>query len=100
MWEKVEDRFSMSESQTALIFNLKFANINFPRVRKKSHMEKFEHFHFQMLLFQEFRCVTTLIPWLSFWRLPSLQMYVMSRALIEQIVTQSRRLVEWVFQSD
>ena len=31
----------MSESQTALIFNLKFANINFPRVRKRSRMEKF-----------------------------------------------------------
>ena len=26
----------MSESQTALIFNLKFANINFPRVRKRA----------------------------------------------------------------
>ena len=34
----------MSESQTALIFNLKFANINFPRVRKRSRMEKFGHF--------------------------------------------------------
>ena len=34
----------MSESQTALIFNLKFANINFPRVRKRSRMEKFELF--------------------------------------------------------
>ena len=33
----------MSESQTALIFNLKFANLNFPRVRKRSRMEKFEH---------------------------------------------------------
>ena len=31
----------MSESQTTLIFNLKFANINFPRVRKRSRMEKF-----------------------------------------------------------
>ena len=31
----------MSESQTALIFNLTFANINFPRVRKRSRMEKF-----------------------------------------------------------
>ena len=28
----------MSESQTALIFNLKFANINFPRVRKRSRL--------------------------------------------------------------
>ena len=29
-WENLEDWFSMSESQTAaLIFNLKFANINF-----------------------------------------------------------------------
>ena len=37
----------MSESQTALVFNLKFANINFPRVRKRSHMEKFGHFHEQ-----------------------------------------------------
>ena len=34
----------MSESQTALIFNLKFANINFPRVRKQSRMEKFGRF--------------------------------------------------------
>ena len=34
----------MSESQTALIFNPKFANINFPRVRKQSLMEKFGHF--------------------------------------------------------
>ena len=34
----------MLESQTALIFNLKFANINFPRVRKRSRMEKFGHF--------------------------------------------------------
>ena len=34
----------MSESQTALVFNLKFANINFPRVRKRSRMEKFGHF--------------------------------------------------------
>ena len=42
--KKIKDRFSMSESQTALIFNLKFANINFPRVRKRSWMEKFGHF--------------------------------------------------------
>ena len=41
---KLEDRFSMSESQTALIFNMKFANINFPRGRKRSRMEKFGHF--------------------------------------------------------
>ena len=34
----------MSESQTALILNLKFANINFPRVRKRSCMEKLGHF--------------------------------------------------------
>ena len=33
-----------SPSQTALIFNLKLANINFPRVRKRSWMEKFGHF--------------------------------------------------------
>ena len=45
LWlEKLEDRFSMSESQTALIFNLKFANINFPHVRKRSSMKKFGHF--------------------------------------------------------
>ena len=31
----------MSESKTALIFNLKFANINFLRVRKRSRREKF-----------------------------------------------------------
>ena len=34
----------MLDSQTALIFNLKFANINFPRVRKGSRKEKFGHF--------------------------------------------------------
>ena len=34
----------MSESQTALILNLIFANINFPRVRKRIRMEKFGHF--------------------------------------------------------
>ena len=33
----------MSESQTTLIFNLEFANINFPCVRKRSSMEKFGH---------------------------------------------------------
>ena len=39
----------MSESspQTALVFNLRFANINFPRVRKQSRMEKFDTFHEQ-----------------------------------------------------
>ena len=42
--EKLGDRFSMSESQTALIFNLKFANINLTRVRKESRMEKLGHF--------------------------------------------------------
>ena len=31
----------MSEFQTALIFNLKFANMNFSRVRKRSRMENF-----------------------------------------------------------
>ena len=36
--KKLEDRLSMSESETALIFNLKFANINFPRVRKRSRI--------------------------------------------------------------
>ena len=41
---KLEDRFSMSESQTALIINLKFANINLTRVRKGSRMEKLGHF--------------------------------------------------------
>ena len=35
----------MSESQTALIFSLKFANINFPRVRQRNRMEKFVFFH-------------------------------------------------------
>ena len=34
----------MLESQTTLIFNLKFANINFPCVCKRSRMEKFGHF--------------------------------------------------------
>ena len=37
-----------------------------------------------MLLFQELCCVTTMILW-----------HVMSRAVTEQIVTQSRRLVEF-----
>ena len=36
--------FDVFESQTALILNLKFANINFPRVRKRGRMEKFGHF--------------------------------------------------------
>ena len=43
-YEKLGDRFSMSESQTALIINLKFANINLTRVRKGSRMEKLGHF--------------------------------------------------------
>ena len=34
----------MLESQATLIFNLKFANINFPRVCKRSRMEKLGHF--------------------------------------------------------
>ena len=34
----------MSEYQIALISNLKFANVNFPGVRKRSRMEKFRHF--------------------------------------------------------
>ena len=42
--EKLEDRFSMSQSQTVLIINLKFANINLTRVRKGSRMEKLGHF--------------------------------------------------------
>ena len=29
---------SQNANQTALIFNLKFANVNIPRVRKQSHM--------------------------------------------------------------
>ena len=41
----------MSESQTAIIFNLKFANINFPRVRKRSRMEKFGLFPWKEKLF-------------------------------------------------
>ena len=28
----MEDRFSMSESRIALVFNLKFANIDFPKL--------------------------------------------------------------------
>ena len=43
-----------------------------------------------MLLFQELRCVTILIL-----TAPSLQMYVMSREVTEQTVTQSRRLAEF-----
>ena len=35
---------SESHDQTVLVFNLKFSNINFPRVRKRSRMEKFGHF--------------------------------------------------------
>ena len=31
----------IAELQTVLIFNMKFANINFPRVRKRSRTEKF-----------------------------------------------------------
>ena len=41
----------MLDSQTALIFNLKFTNINFPRVRKRSRMEKFGHFLWSEKLF-------------------------------------------------
>ena len=41
----------MSKSLTALIFNLKFANINFPRVRKQSRMEIFGHFPLTEKLF-------------------------------------------------
>ena len=41
----------MSESQTARIFNLKFAKINFPRVRKRSRMKKFGHFPLTERLF-------------------------------------------------
>ena len=43
-----------------------------------------------MLLFQDLRCVTTVIL-----TAPSLQTYAMSRAVTEQIVTQSRGLVEF-----
>ena len=42
--DKLEDRFSMLESQTSLIFNLKFANNSFPCVRKRSRIEKSGHF--------------------------------------------------------
>ena len=45
----------MSESQTALIFNLIFANINFPRVRKRIRMEKFDTFHDQKNYFPSTR---------------------------------------------
>ena len=41
----------MSESQTALIINLKFANINLTRVRKGSRMEKLGHFPWTEELF-------------------------------------------------
>ena len=41
----------MSQSQTALIINLKFANINLTRVRKGSRMEKLEHFPWTEELF-------------------------------------------------
>ena len=42
-----------------------------------------------MLLFQELRCVTVILTALS------LQMYVMSRAVTEEIVTKGRQLVEF-----
>ena len=45
----------MSECQTSLIFNLKFANINFPRIRKRSRMAKFGHFHEQKNSFSSTR---------------------------------------------
>ena len=41
----------MSESQTALILKLKGANNNFPRVRKRSRIEKFGHFLWTEKLF-------------------------------------------------
>ena len=37
----------MLECQTALTFNLKFANINFRRVGKRSRMENLDTFHEQ-----------------------------------------------------
>ena len=43
-----------------------------------------------MSLFQELRCVTTVIL-----TAPSHQTYVMSRAVTQQIVLQSHRLVEF-----
>ena len=45
------NRFSASKSQNGLIFNMKFANINFPRVRKQRRTEKFRHFPSTELLF-------------------------------------------------
>ena len=44
----------------------------------------------KMLLFQELRCTIIVISWLSFW--PDV---IMSRAVTEQIVMQSRRLIEF-----
>ena len=45
------NRFSASESQNGLIFNMNFANINFPRVRKQRRTEKFGYFPSTELLF-------------------------------------------------
>ena len=45
----------MSESRTALIFNLKFANISFPRVRKRGHVEILDTFHEQKNSFSSTR---------------------------------------------
>ena len=42
-------------SETALILNLKFANINFPRVRKRSWMENLDTFHEQKNSFPSIR---------------------------------------------
>ena len=47
-----------------------------------------------MLLFQELRCVTTYCDSVNvILTAPSLQTYVMSHAVAEQMVTQSRRLL-------
>ena len=53
----------MSESQTDLIFNLIFANINLPRVRKRIRMEKFG---LQLLLIKVFVTVKTCSSFLNY----------------------------------
>ena len=53
----------MLECQTALIFNLKFANINFPRVQNEAAWRNLDSFHvlqpeMDMTLFIQFSNVT------------------------------------------
>ena len=49
----------------------------------------------KMLLFQELRCVTTVIPWLSFWRLRLFKGRLCHVQLRNRLSRSRRRLVEF-----